>query len=155
MSTMCYPYGSGITCVCDGGGVYVHFFSFIVLNHFDTRKLFLWWMSSSQVKEISFEHLQLQAAIYFGVFRTSVRRRQRRQKEEELLIGLREYIGGHRRISIIFSVRNLKVVNWSTGLCLISHFHFPRRITLCIGKTDQLFAATFFFSSWKSELYFC
>ena len=71
-------------------------------------------MSSSQVKEISFELLQLQAAISFGVFRTSVRRRQRRQKEEELLIGLREYIGGHRRISIIMSIRNLgQLVNRS------------------------------------------
>ena len=81
MSTMCYPYGSGITCVCDGGG------NQSSVSH--SRFILSRWL----------QH-KLQAETYFGVFRTSVKRRKQ-PKGEEWLIGRQESIGGNGHPHII------------------------------------------------------
>ena len=81
MSTMCYPYGSGITCVCDGGKNHSYFTQFVV----HSSK----WL----------QH-KLQAETYFDVFRTLVKR-PKQPKGEEWLIGRQESIGGNRHHHII------------------------------------------------------
>jgi len=110
----------------------------------------------------------MEAAISFGVFRTSVRRRQRRQKEEELLIGLRESIGRTSLCLMAGKKSTSYLVIYFSHLCnaqLVqsaqSALIYKRKVYYFFFRTELVLAVTFLvlvvliFVGWDSFSLFC